>query len=200
MAELLGIGCTHAPMILNPAEQWPDVRKGISSRIPNYQAPSTLTEELGDDNGLSHDSSNQQRIVDAFDVLREKLDAFKPDLMIIVGDDQAENFLRDNLPTFCLYTGSELEGYPFHRPGGKINLWDAPQDTKYTFRAPEKFAQGMVNFLIYGGAAIAALSSGGLLHFLGWEWVNLVGLPLLAVALGATIWFALYRTDAAQSA
>ncbi len=60
--------------------------------------------------------------------------------------------------------------------------------------------QGMVNFVIYGGAAIAALSSGGLLHFLGWEWVNLVGLPLLAVALGATIWFALYRTDAAQSA
>ena len=168
MAELLGIGCTHAPMILNPAEQWPNVRKGISSRIPNYQAPSTLTEELGDDNGLSHDSSNQQRIVDAFDVLREKLDAFKPDLMIIVGDDQAENFLRDNLPTFCLYTGSELEGYPFHRPGGKINLWDAPQDTKYTFRAPETFAQGMVKFLIRDGFDMASAT-----ELKAWDW----GLP-----------------------
>jgi MFS family permease len=58
--------------------------------------------------------------------------------------------------------------------------------------------QGMVNFLIYGGAAIAALSSGGLLHFLGWEWVNLVGLPLLAIAMAATIWFALTQREAAS--
>lgn len=51
--------------------------------------------------------------------------------------------------------------------------------------------QGTVNFLIYGAAAIAALSSGGLLHYLGWEWLNLIGLPLLVIAMGVTIWFAL---------
>ncbi len=60
--------------------------------------------------------------------------------------------------------------------------------------------QGMVNFMIYGGAAIAALSSGGLLHFLGWKWVNLVGLPLLAIAMGVTIWFVVTQRDAAQPA
>lgn len=60
--------------------------------------------------------------------------------------------------------------------------------------------QGMVNFLIYGGAAIAALSSGGLLHFLGWKWVNFVGLPLLAIAMVVTIWFALTRAKTAQPA
>jgi len=58
--------------------------------------------------------------------------------------------------------------------------------------------QGMVNFLIYGGAAIAALASGGLLHFLGWEWVNLVGLPLLAISMIVTIRFALTQNKSPQ--
>ena len=168
MAELLGIGCTHAPMILNPAEQWPNVRKGISSRIPNYAPPAQLVAELGEDNGLTHDRSNQQRIVDAFKVLRDKLREWKPDLVIVVGDDQAENFLRDNLPTFCLYTGSQVEGYPFHRPGGKVNIWEAPQDAKYSFRTPEAFAQGMVNFLIREGFDMSSAT-----ELKGWDW----GLP-----------------------
>jgi MFS family permease len=59
--------------------------------------------------------------------------------------------------------------------------------------------QGIVNFIIYGGAAIAALASGGLLHFFGWKWVNYVGLPLLAIAMIVTIWFALTQNKTAQS-
>jgi MFS family permease len=57
--------------------------------------------------------------------------------------------------------------------------------------------QGMVNFLTYGSAAIAALSSGGLLHYLSWQWVNLVGLPLLAIAFVVTVWFAITRRETA---
>jgi MFS family permease len=60
--------------------------------------------------------------------------------------------------------------------------------------------QGVVNFLIYGGAAIAALSSGGLLHFLGWKWVGLVGLPALAIAMAAALWFGFTRRAAARPA
>ena len=59
--------------------------------------------------------------------------------------------------------------------------------------------QGTVNFLIYGAAAIAALSSGGLLHYLGWEWLNLIGLPLLVIAMGVTIWFALSQRSRPDS-
>jgi hypothetical protein len=34
MAEILGIGCSHAPMILNPPEEWPRTRERIMSRVP----------------------------------------------------------------------------------------------------------------------------------------------------------------------
>lgn len=42
MAEILGLGCTHAPMILNPPEEWANMRQGIYSRIPGYQRPESM--------------------------------------------------------------------------------------------------------------------------------------------------------------
>ena len=156
MAEILGLGCSHAPMILNPPEEWKNMRKGIYSRIPNYEAPPSMVKELADDEGLAHDKKNQKRIVDAFAILSEKLPAWKPDVVMVVGDDQAENFKRDNLPTFCLYTGNEVDAYPLHRGMGKVNIWNAPQDTKYSYRCPGKFAQEMVAHIILDGFDMAS--------------------------------------------
>ena len=168
MAQVLGLGCTHAPMILNPAEQWPTIRERIFARIPNYQAPPQLLEELGKDNGRSQDRGNQKRIVDAFQVLQDKLRSFNPDVVMVVGDDQAENFLRDNLPTFCLYTGAEVDGYPFHRPGGRPNLWNAAADAKYSFRCPDQFARDLHTHLILDGFDLSSST-----ELKGWQW----GLP-----------------------
>ena len=168
MSEVLGLGCSHAPMILNPAEQWPEIRRRIYGGVPNYEAPPKMVEELGVDNGASRDKINQQKIVDAFAVLREKLTAWKPDLVIVVGDDQVENFKRENLPTFCLYTGNEVDGYPFHRPGGKINIWNEPQDKKYSFKSPGDFSKDMVKFLIREGFDMSSAT-----ELKGWDY----GLP-----------------------
>ena len=136
MAEILGLGCSHAAMILNPPEEWVNMRKGIYSPVAGYRAPPAMVQELGDDEGLTHDKKNQKRITDAFEVLRKKLHDWKPDVVMIVGDDQAENFKRENLPTFCLYTGSQADSYPFHRPLGHINLWNAAPETKFTYNCP----------------------------------------------------------------
>ena len=48
MSEILGIGCSHAPMILNPPEEWAAMRKSIYSRVPTYEAPAEMVEELAD--------------------------------------------------------------------------------------------------------------------------------------------------------
>ncbi len=60
--------------------------------------------------------------------------------------------------------------------------------------------QSVVNFLIYGTAAVSALSSGTLLHFFGWRWVNLTALPLIAAAVAATLWVAWLQRCAARTA
>ena len=168
MAEILGIGCTHAPMILFPPEHWVNVRKRLSERIPNYEKPPQLVEELGDDNGASHDKKNHKRIGDAFKVLRERLHAWKPDVVILIGDDQVENFKRENLPTFCFYTGSEVKGYPFHAAKDSNNVWNIAPEAEFTYKCPDKFASALVSHVIRDGFDMSSST-----ELAGWDW----GLP-----------------------
>ena len=56
--------------------------------------------------------------------------------------------------------------------------------------------QGAMSFINYAFVAVVSLSSGALLHFFGWEWVNLSSIPLLVVAALAILWFALSRGSA----
>ena len=122
MAELLGLGCSHGPIILTPPEVWATGRERVFARVPGYEAPAQLLKELGDDNGLSRDISDQRKVVDSFKVMRDRLHEWEPDVVMVIGDDQAENFLQDNLPPFCLYTGAEVDGYPFQRGAARTNL------------------------------------------------------------------------------
>lgn len=59
--------------------------------------------------------------------------------------------------------------------------------------------QGAMSFINYGFVALVSLSSGALVHYFGWEWVNLSSIPLLAVAAVATVWFALASRSAVAS-
>jgi len=47
--------------------------------------------------------------------------------------------------------------------------------------------QGVVNFIIYGTAAVAALSAGGLLNNAGWRGVSGMALPFLAIAFAVVL-------------
>ncbi len=75
-------------------------------------------------------------------------------------------------------------GWNFTFTGGTSLLLQAHND------AERASTQGAMNFLIYASVAIASLSSGALLHYLSWAWLNIIALPLIAVALGATLWYA----------
>ena len=47
--------------------------------------------------------------------------------------------------------------------------------------------QGLNDFVVFGSVAIASLSSGQLLHHVGWTAINLVALPVIAVAAIAIV-------------
>jgi hypothetical protein len=164
MAEILGLGVSHGPIILTPPEDWHKGRERIHDRVPNYEKPAQLLEELGQDNGLSQDKADHQRIVESFKVMHDRLHEWDPDVVMIIGDDQVENFREDNLPPFCLYTGSEVDGYPFQR-SARTNLWGSAPETKFTFNCPKVFSQDMRNYLIRDGFDMSSSAS-----LKGWEW------------------------------
>ena len=60
--------------------------------------------------------------------------------------------------------------------------------TAYT-PAERAKTQGMMNQIVYTVVAIGALSSGALVHFFGWNWVNIGAMPLLLVAAAVMAWY-----------
>lgn len=60
------------------------------------------------------------------------------------------------------------------------------------YRPDEKAkVQGLGDFLVFTSSTVAAFSSGALNHAFGWQVLNLSVLPLVAIVLGALLW---YRT------
>ncbi len=51
-------------------------------------------------------------------------------------------------------------------------------------------AQGATNFIIFAFVALLSLSSGALIHYFGWMWVNLGALPLIAISAVSLLWYA----------
>lgn len=53
--------------------------------------------------------------------------------------------------------------------------------------------QATNDFFVFGSVALASLSSGAFLHYLGWDAVQLLALPFLFVAAGAILWLEYQR-------
>jgi predicted MFS family arabinose efflux permease len=67
-----------------------------------------------------------------------------------------------------------------------------------TYRPQEQGpVQGLNDFILFGSVALASLLSGPLFSGLGWTWVNVVALPIVAV--GAVALALLFRTRAART-
>lgn len=58
-----------------------------------------------------------QRVRDALGALRRALAAARPDALIVVGDDQNENFTDYSLPQFAIYVGDGFVAGPMSEPG-----------------------------------------------------------------------------------
>ena len=62
MAEILGLGCSHGPIILTPPEVWAKGRERLFNRVPDYQPPPQLLEELGGEYEQERASFSNSRI------------------------------------------------------------------------------------------------------------------------------------------
>ena len=99
MGEILGVGCTHRPLMLRPNENWTFMMRaalddpGMHADVKDpARWPAPLREELGNDWGTG--AAARAREVDRahFAKARREIDAFQPDLIVRWGDDQYENF------------------------------------------------------------------------------------------------------------
>jgi aromatic ring-opening dioxygenase catalytic subunit (LigB family) len=103
MASIIGgLATSHAPQLLMPALKWSELP--TRTKGPFHPKPD-IADELTDAAKLAKEA----RCRAALEKLRTQLYAWSPDAVIVVGDDQHENILDDNMPPFVIYAADEVD-------------------------------------------------------------------------------------------
>jgi hypothetical protein len=149
MAEILGLGLSHFGGFMFPDE---DMASRTKKRLEDGSLPPALDRpskwpapmraEWGDDEGAAFAARHKRAYFAGLDRIRTALDAFRPDAVIVFGDDQYECFREDLVPPYCVFVAEEFRSRPYLRArlfgADRMNVWNDPFDTVFTYRgAPE---------------------------------------------------------------
>ena len=157
MSAILGLGVTHYPPLCGRDEDMARILKRVlqDPDLPErYRRPdgwpAAMREEYGADEGLGAARRHRKALIEGFRQTRRRLDDFAPDLVVIWGDDQYENFKEDVIPPFCVFAYDAMEHKPWeHAPGA--NAWDEPKDTVFSYKGHRQAAKHLVSGLIEEG-------------------------------------------------
>ena len=100
----LGLASSHAPALFEPKERWPLVYSAIPEYMKDAQPHTARLETPEVIQGYI------DRINTAFEVLSEQIRAYRPDALVVIGDDQGDMFDASFNPTFSIFTGETLWG------------------------------------------------------------------------------------------
>src|SRR5262245_22577625 len=114
MAEIvLGIATSHSPMLSTPHEDFAGHADRDRARVPAFEALARekapwigreLTPEV---TRMRHDLTQA-----AIGRLAAVLAEARPDVLVVIGDDQNEWFSPDSQPALCIYWGDSVESLP----------------------------------------------------------------------------------------
>lgn len=98
----LGLATSHAPSMFQPAERWPDLHRILVRDNPQ---PPAVAEETAEVLARYVDRVNK-----AFTTLEQALVSYRPDALILVGDDQNEVFSKAIEPQMAIFLGGDVSG------------------------------------------------------------------------------------------
>jgi len=144
----LGMASSHAPMMFQKAQYWPRMVERIPAEAREHLPHSARVEVATPAIIEGH----IQRIEAAFATLRAQLQAYRPDALIMIGDDQGDMFDDANNPTFSIYTGEE----PLWGRSSRDPFDVRPADrTKLVFRQHAGLARHLLKGLVKRGFDVA---------------------------------------------
>ena len=136
MAEIvLGMASSHAPQLEMPPEHWRAYGdRGRTQAVHWFEGKTYSFGELAELRAGEHferectDEKFQTRwdaCQSAIAHLEQTLANVKPDVCIILGDDQKESFNDENMPALSIYYGESVDDIP--NPGGARGVYSDPQ-------------------------------------------------------------------------
>lgn len=168
MAEILGLGLSHYPPLCLPDPMMAGILRatlkdpGIPADVkdPENWSPA-MQAEWGSDAGVASAAVHRAKLVAEFRKLRKVLDDFAPDVVLIWGDDQYENFKEDVIPPFTVCAYDDMDIYPWRHAqdssivAGKPNAWGETADKHYRLRGRRDIAKHLVGGLLESGFDMA---------------------------------------------
>jgi hypothetical protein len=159
MAEILGLGLSHFGGFMFSDEE---MSSRIKARLEDGSLPPELDhptkwparmrDEWGNDEGASFAHRHREQYFNGLDRVRKALDDFRPDAVIIFGDDQYECFREDLVPPYCVFVGDEFESKPYLRArglgGDTPNIWNDPFDIVIKTPGAADIARYVLNALL----------------------------------------------------
>ncbi len=161
MAEIQLLGMTHYPPfnLPDPAMAYIHRLMLADPAVPAEAAavanwPAAQQAEWGDDEGVTAAAAHRAALIAGFDRVRAELDRFAPDLLLIWGDDQHENFQRDLIPPFAVLAYDDLTVEPWRTAKGP-NYWGEAVDTTRVVRGHPEAARWLAGELLDAGVDVA---------------------------------------------
>jgi 3-O-methylgallate 3,4-dioxygenase len=102
MSHLVGcVAMSHAPQLMLDPGKWHLLRNRLNENLP---------EKPGLENEIEEVKWRKWRACHAaIDRLRAEVESMRPDVLIVIGDDQHENLVDDAMPPFTIFIGAEAE-------------------------------------------------------------------------------------------
>lgn len=160
MGDIIGMGLSHYPGPAVPVEAWPDMltqwvkmgRIDPADFAAQDKWPAAMRAEWGGDAGQSSARLHRDRLFAGYARLRKALDDFQPDVVVMFGDDQYENFKQDCIPAFAVGIFDSVACKPFGTGrvpfGTDVNIWNVPADTELTVQCSHEAAAGLCRDLL----------------------------------------------------
>jgi hypothetical protein len=159
MGDVFGFGISHYPPfamtdpfmsgLLKYTLGDPDIP--AESKAPSAW-PVPMQREWSDDEGTAAAGRHRAEIERGLRRARAALDAFAPDVVVIWGDDQYENFREDIIPPFCVLAYDDQDVQPWkHVPApvaGRPNAWGEDLETTRTVRGAPTTGKLLVSSLL----------------------------------------------------
>ncbi|MDE3076510.1 MAG: extradiol ring-cleavage dioxygenase, partial [Chloroflexota bacterium] len=161
MGEVLGLGLSHYPGFGYLDH---DMNRFLLDTLESERVPAALKDpaswpapmraEWADDRGASFARRHRQAFVEGVQKLRAALDHFRPDAVVIFGDDQYENFREDLVTPFAVYMCEQFRAHPFASDLGRQpqpNIWQEAFDKEFVYGGHAALARELASGLLEAG-------------------------------------------------
>ncbi|WP_395067930.1 protocatechuate 3,4-dioxygenase [Paraburkholderia silvatlantica] len=205
---VLGLGTSHSPLLAMPPELWAErarddlKRQAIQLGDGRVMSYAQLAQETGERYAPlatpAHFVQQAQLAQAGLDRLAAELEAARPDLVVVIGDDQDELFKHEHMPALAVFYGDAIIMHPHGEAVGALPEWHQQalrgycQDKAHVLPGASDYALELIEGLLERGVDVAAASrvkdplEAGFGHAFGFVGARLFGgreIPMLPVML-----------------